>query len=52
MEAADPEALNLFDPRLHHDLVGGVMPGDRVTVIQPGWKIANQIVERAAVKPI
>lgn len=39
-----------FDPRLHEDLCGGLLPGDRAVVIWPGWATEDSVLLRAAVE--
>ncbi len=41
-----------FDPIRHQDLIGGVRPGQDVALVQKGWMVGRQVIERAQVKPI
>lgn len=38
-----------FDPLVHEDTVGGILPGDRAVIIRPGWKLGDRIILRATV---
>jgi hypothetical protein len=42
--------LTTFQPKLHHDIAGGLKPGIEVKVVVPGWMLRDHIVERAKVK--
>lgn len=38
-----------FDPVVHEDTVGGMLPGDRALVVRSGWMLGDQVVLRATV---
>lgn len=38
-----------FDPLVHEDTMGGILPGDRAVIRRPGWKLGNHIILRATV---
>jgi hypothetical protein len=40
-----------YDPLVHEDTVGGLLPGAQVRVIRCGWKLRERVVERAKVSP-
>ena len=42
-------AVVVYDPIIHHDIRGGLMPGDSIKVVRKGWKLGERIVERAKV---
>jgi hypothetical protein len=46
----DPGVEVVFDPRLHQDLTGGILPGARVTVADAGWSFGDDVVLRATVR--
>jgi len=39
-----------FDPDLHEDTVGGILPGETVTIIYSGWKLGDEVILRAPVE--
>jgi hypothetical protein len=41
-----------FDPIRHQDLIGGVRPGEDVALVQKGWMVGSQVIDRAQVRPI
>lgn len=45
------ETVN-FDPIHHEDTVGGTLPGDGVIVIEGGWLLGSQVIERAKVRKV
>ncbi|SRR6266540_565921 len=40
-----------FDARLHDDTAGGLLPGHDATVRERGWKLKEQVVQKAKVVP-
>lgn len=38
-----------FDPVVHEDTVGGMLPGDRALVVRSGWMLGDQVILRATV---
>ena len=40
-----------FDPKLHEDVVGGLLAGDHATVSESGWRLGDQLVRRAKITP-
>lgn len=38
-----------FDPLVHEDMVGGMLPGDRAVIRRPGWKLGDYLILRATV---
>lgn len=40
-----------YEPEVHEDAFGGLLPGDNIVIHSPGWKHAEQIIMRATVKP-
>lgn len=47
----DEGAVVMYDPIIHHDIRGGLMPGASIKVVRKGWKLGERIVERAKVEP-
>ncbi len=45
-----PKARVMFDPLLHEDTIGGMLPGDKAIIIIPGWMHEGKVVRRATVK--
>lgn len=41
-----------FNPLQHEDTVGGLIRGDPCEVVQCGWKLGNNLIARAKVKPL
>jgi hypothetical protein len=50
-EIAEVGEITSFEPSLHHDTVGGTLKGATVVVETSGWQLAEQVIERANVKP-
>jgi len=48
-QIGSPEDQVRFDPLIHEDTVGGILPGDRTSVIRPGWKLGESVILRATV---
>jgi hypothetical protein len=42
-------ALGVYDPIVHDDTRGGMLPGAAIRVTRKGWKLGERIVERAKV---
>jgi hypothetical protein len=41
-----------YDPKIHLDFEGGLLPGDPVSVVKTGWRFERETLLRAEVKPI
>lgn len=41
-----------YDPKIHLDTEGGLLPGDMVNVINHGWKHGQDVLWRAEVDPV
>ena len=41
--------LVTYDPNLHQDTVGGILPGDSVRMLSPGCMFEDQVVMRAKI---
>ena len=39
-----------FDPRLHEDISGGALSGDKISIISCGWTLEERLISRAKVK--
>ena len=48
----EPYAHSIYDPKIHEDSVGGLLPGKQVVCIARGWRFNDDIVMRAKVNPI
>lgn len=52
MRAVEHEGANItFDPNCHEDIKGGALRGDNVLVVQTGWRLGDQLIQRVKVKP-
>jgi len=40
----------VFDPLLHEDTVGGMLPGESAQVVHSGWKLGEAVILRAPVE--
>jgi hypothetical protein len=47
----EADGTGAFDPKIHEDTVGGLLPGEPVKVLRRGWKLDRETVLRASVKP-
>lgn len=43
-------ATGIYDPFIHNDTQGGMLPGAAIRVTRKGWKLGERIVERAKVE--
>jgi len=39
-----------FDPLVHEDTVGGMVPGESARLLQSGWKLGDKVILRATVE--
>ena len=47
----EAEGAALYDPILHEDQVGGLLPGAPVVYTQRGWRFEGEVLLRAPVRP-
>lgn len=50
-EFAVPKQQTAFDPKLHADAEGGLLAGDPVTVLTPGWMFEGIAIVKAKTRP-
>lgn len=40
-----------YDYRIHEDIEGGMLKGDKGTIINVGWRLGEVVIKRAETKP-